>query len=184
MAIHGAILAGVLVIAYFSNKMTAGEKLQTTNHKSQTNPNIQNIKQETVIPAFEPESKQQKQTNKKNSIFSFLDSRLRGNDRKVFFVISDILVIGLALGQFIGRWGNYFNQELFGKPTDGFFKVFIDAAHRPAGFEAFESFHPTFFYEIIQRCEGAEGFGQGNFQALFESIERDQMQRGSFDKAE
>jgi len=43
---------------------------------------------------------------------------------------------------------------------------------------------PTFFYEIIQRCEGAEGFGQGNFQALFESIERDQMQRGSLDREE
>jgi 4-hydroxyphenylpyruvate dioxygenase len=41
---------------------------------------------------------------------------------------------------------------------------------------------PTFFYEIIQRCEGAEGFGQGNFQALFESIERDQIQRGNFDR--
>lgn len=41
---------------------------------------------------------------------------------------------------------------------------------------------PTFFYEIIQRCDGAEGFGQGNFQALFESIERDQMLRGNFDK--
>lgn len=41
---------------------------------------------------------------------------------------------------------------------------------------------PTFFFEIIQRCKGAEGFGQGNFQALFESIERDQMLRGNFDK--
>ena len=41
---------------------------------------------------------------------------------------------------------------------------------------------PTFFYEIIQRRKGAEGFGQGNFQSLFESIERDQMQRGNFDR--
>lgn len=41
---------------------------------------------------------------------------------------------------------------------------------------------PTFFYEIIQRREGAEGFGQGNFQALFESIERDQELRGSLDR--
>lgn len=41
---------------------------------------------------------------------------------------------------------------------------------------------PTFFFEIIQRCKGAEGFGRGNFQALFESIERDQMLRGNFDK--
>jgi 4-hydroxyphenylpyruvate dioxygenase len=43
---------------------------------------------------------------------------------------------------------------------------------------------PTFFYEFIQRREGAEGFGQGNFQSLFESIERDQMLRGNFDKEE
>ena len=41
---------------------------------------------------------------------------------------------------------------------------------------------PTFFYEIIQRREGAEGFGQGNFQSLFESIERDQQARGNFDR--
>lgn len=41
---------------------------------------------------------------------------------------------------------------------------------------------PTFFYEIIQRRKGAEGFGQGNFQSLFESIERDQQLRGNFDR--
>jgi 4-hydroxyphenylpyruvate dioxygenase len=41
---------------------------------------------------------------------------------------------------------------------------------------------PTFFYEIIQRRKGAQGFGQGNFKALFESIERDQALRGSLDK--
>ena len=43
---------------------------------------------------------------------------------------------------------------------------------------------PTFFYEIIQRRKGAEGFGQGNFQSLFESIERDQQSRGNFDREE
>ncbi len=41
---------------------------------------------------------------------------------------------------------------------------------------------PTFFYEIIQRKKGALGFGQGNFQSLFESIEKDQMARGNFDR--
>lgn len=41
---------------------------------------------------------------------------------------------------------------------------------------------PTFFFEIIQRKRGSESFGQGNFQALFESIERDQMARGTFDR--
>ena len=43
---------------------------------------------------------------------------------------------------------------------------------------------PTFFYEIIQRKKGALGFGQGNFQSLFESIEKDQMARGNFDKTQ
>ncbi len=43
---------------------------------------------------------------------------------------------------------------------------------------------PTFFYEIIQRRKGAQGFGQGNFQALFESIERDQALRGNLDRDE
>lgn len=38
---------------------------------------------------------------------------------------------------------------------------------------------PTFFFEVIQRKHGASGFGQGNFQALFEAIERDQQQRGN-----
>ena len=41
---------------------------------------------------------------------------------------------------------------------------------------------PTFFYEIIQRRNGAQGFGQGNFQALFEAIERDQERRGNLIK--
>lgn len=41
---------------------------------------------------------------------------------------------------------------------------------------------PTFFFEIIQRCKGSQSFGQGNFQALFESIERDQARRGTLDK--
>ena len=43
---------------------------------------------------------------------------------------------------------------------------------------------PTFFYEIIQRRNGAQGFGQGNFQALFESIERDQELRGNLTKTD
>ena len=43
---------------------------------------------------------------------------------------------------------------------------------------------PTFFYEIIQRRKGATGFGQGNFQALFEAIERDQEKRGNLTRNE
>lgn len=64
-----------------------------------------------------------------------------------FFFIADILVVGLAVGQTIGRWGNYFNQELYGRPTNLPWGIPIDAVHRVAGFEQFTYFHPTFLYE-------------------------------------
>ncbi|MEM8923238.1 MAG: prolipoprotein diacylglyceryl transferase [Actinomycetota bacterium] len=59
------------------------------------------------------------------------------------------VALGLPLGQIIGRWGNWFNQELYGRPTDLPWGLEIDEAHRLTGYEAFETFHPTFAYEII-----------------------------------
>jgi Prolipoprotein diacylglyceryl transferase len=53
------------------------------------------------------------------------------------------------VAQAIGRVGNYFNQELFGGPTTLPWALHIDAAHRPAGYEAYATFHPTFLYEIV-----------------------------------
>lgn len=61
----------------------------------------------------------------------------------------DMIVPGVALGQAIGRWGNWANQEAFGTPTDLPWAVTIDPARRPAGFEEFATFHPTFLYESI-----------------------------------
>ena len=55
----------------------------------------------------------------------------------------------IPLAQAIGRFGNYFNQELFGRPTDVPWALEIDPAHRPTGYEAFETFHPTFLYEAL-----------------------------------
>jgi prolipoprotein diacylglyceryl transferase len=55
---------------------------------------------------------------------------------------------GLLLAQAIGRWGNWFNQELFGDPTDLPWALEIDEVNRPAGFEEFATFHPTFLYEF------------------------------------
>lgn len=66
-----------------------------------------------------------------------------------FYQLSDWLVPALALGQSIGRWGNYFNQELFGKPLDAWYALQISPENRVAGFENFTYFHPTFFYESI-----------------------------------
>ena len=61
----------------------------------------------------------------------------------------DLIVPGLALGQALGRWGNWANQEAFGRPTDMPWAVTIDPAHRPVGYEQFATFHPTFLYESI-----------------------------------
>jgi prolipoprotein diacylglyceryltransferase len=61
----------------------------------------------------------------------------------------DAIAPGLLLAQGIGRWGNYWNQELFGKPSDLPWAVEIDPAHRPAGYELDSTFQPTFLYEFI-----------------------------------
>jgi prolipoprotein diacylglyceryl transferase len=63
--------------------------------------------------------------------------------------LADALAPALLLAQAIGRWGNYFNQELFGRPTSKPWGLEIDPAHRPAGFEKYETFHPTFLYECL-----------------------------------
>jgi prolipoprotein diacylglyceryl transferase len=55
----------------------------------------------------------------------------------------------LLVAQAVGRVGNYFNQELFGKPTTLPWGLEITTAHRPAGFTAFSTFQPTFLYELI-----------------------------------
>jgi prolipoprotein diacylglyceryl transferase len=65
------------------------------------------------------------------------------------FLFMDAIAPGLLLAQGIGRWGNYFNQELFGRPTDLPWALQIDPAHRPIGYETDATFHPTFLYEFI-----------------------------------
>ena len=64
-----------------------------------------------------------------------------------FWRLAAILSPALALGQAIGRYGNYFNQELFGKPTKLPWGIIIEKINRPNGFENFTHFHPTFLYE-------------------------------------
>jgi prolipoprotein diacylglyceryl transferase len=55
----------------------------------------------------------------------------------------------IPLAQAIGRWGNYFNQELYGRPTDLPWGLEIDAAHLESGYALGTTFHPTFLYESI-----------------------------------
>ena len=64
-------------------------------------------------------------------------------------VLADAAAPGLALAQAAGRWGNYFNQELFGRPSDLPWAIEIAPEHRPPGFREVETFHPTFLYESV-----------------------------------
>jgi phosphatidylglycerol---prolipoprotein diacylglyceryl transferase len=66
-----------------------------------------------------------------------------------FLTWADIVAPGVALAQAIGRWGNYFNQELVGFPTNLPWKMYIDPMHRPAGYSQYEYFQPLFFYESM-----------------------------------
>ena len=60
-----------------------------------------------------------------------------------------LIVPGLALGQAIGRWGNYFNQELFGLPTTSSWGIPIDSINRPIAYLTDNYFQPTFLYESL-----------------------------------
>ena len=70
--------------------------------------------------------------------------------RKVYFWdVIDVLVPSIALGQAIGRWGNFFNNEAFGLPTNLPWKIFIPYEFRPGIFLSQSYFHPTFLYESL-----------------------------------
>ncbi|GAB4463593.1 MAG: prolipoprotein diacylglyceryl transferase [Anaerolineales bacterium] len=66
-----------------------------------------------------------------------------------FAAWTDIGAPALALGQAIGRWGNFFNQELYGAPTSLPWKLYIDPAHRLPGYLDVEYYHPLFLYESL-----------------------------------
>jgi len=66
-----------------------------------------------------------------------------------FWQLADLIAPSLILGQAIGRWGNFFNSEAFGTPTDLPWKLYIPPSQRPPQYIDFEYFHPTFLYESI-----------------------------------
>ncbi|MCW2599023.1 MAG: prolipoprotein diacylglyceryl transferase [Frankiales bacterium] len=66
-----------------------------------------------------------------------------------FLAFADALAPALPVAQAIGRFGNYFNQELFGRPTTLPWGLEIDPSHRPPGYGTFSTFHPTFLYEAL-----------------------------------
>lgn len=70
--------------------------------------------------------------------------------QKLDFVLwTDVLAPCVPLGQAIGRWGNFFNQELYGAPTDLPWGIFISPERRLQGYQSFSHFHPLFLYESL-----------------------------------
>jgi len=63
--------------------------------------------------------------------------------------VLDAIAPGVLVGQALGRWGNWFNQELFGRPTDLPWALEIDSRHRPTDYLDEATFHPTFLYESL-----------------------------------
>ena len=72
-----------------------------------------------------------------------------------FLQVADALAPGILLAQGVGRWGNWFNGELFGRPTTLPWGLEIPPNLRPAGFAQFATFHPTFLYESLWCFAGA-----------------------------
>ncbi|MCL2934690.1 MAG: prolipoprotein diacylglyceryl transferase [Trichodesmium sp. MAG_R03] len=66
-----------------------------------------------------------------------------------FWQLADLVAPSLILGQAIGRWGNFFNSEAFGSPTDLPWKLYIPPERRPQELVNFDYFHPTFLYESL-----------------------------------
>jgi phosphatidylglycerol:prolipoprotein diacylglycerol transferase len=82
----------------------------------------------------------------------YLFSRKRGVP---FLLWADIAAPALAIGQAIGRWGNFVNQELYGAPADLPWAIFIDPQNRLPGFENLSTYHPLFLYESIWNIANA-----------------------------
>lgn len=85
------------------------------------------------------------------TLAAYLAYKRIGRNRTLppFSTFAGALAPGLALAQAIGRWGNWFNGELFGKPLDAPWALSIPLGLRPVGYEEFETFHPTFLYESL-----------------------------------
>ena len=82
-------------------------------------------------------------------IQAFKHSSIQATQRDKLWLLLDVLSPALILGLAIGRWGNFFNQELFGPACNYFWCIPIDLANRPLNLATQTHFHPTFLYESL-----------------------------------
>ncbi|UYP00232.1 prolipoprotein diacylglyceryl transferase [Oceanotoga sp. DSM 15011] len=78
---------------------------------------------------------------------TYLYTKFKKNSSIKFLQGTDLFTHVLPLSQAIGRWGNFFNNEAYGTPTNLPWKMFVESQNRMPGYEKFEFFHPTFLYE-------------------------------------
>jgi phosphatidylglycerol:prolipoprotein diacylglycerol transferase len=76
--------------------------------------------------------------------------------KDIFLKMLDLVAFGLPIGQAIGRWGNFFNQELYGKPTSLPWGIYIRPENRLLSVIEYERFQPLFLYESLW-CLGVFG---------------------------
>lgn len=91
--------------------------------------------------------------------------------RSSVLALFDLIAPSVLLGQAIGRWGNFFNQEAYGPPTNLPWKIFIDPVHRLPPWQKYSYFHPLFLYESLLDFAG--------FVALFYMAKRLKKYRGA-----
>ena len=82
-------------------------------------------------------------------LYIFAKKLKKRGENLSFLILADLFAPALILGQAIGRWGNWFNQELYGVPTNLPWGIPISLSNRLAGLESFQYFHPVFLYESV-----------------------------------
>ena len=88
--------------------------------------------------------------------FGVLGGYLVARRRRIAFpAVLDAVAPAILVAQAIGRLGNWFNQELFGRPTTLPWALQIAPQYRPEGYEQFTTFHPTFLYEMLWNLAAA-----------------------------
>ncbi|OOC36798.1 diacylglyceryl transferase [Thermosipho melanesiensis] len=80
---------------------------------------------------------------------TYIYTKIKKDCSFTFLQGTDLLASVLPLGQALGRWGNFFNYEAYGRPTNLPWKMYVPPEHRLRGFVNFEYFHPTFLYESV-----------------------------------
>jgi len=138
LGIFGGIIGGIVgifTVSFYSALRLPAQKFFSSNRtrKSSNSPYAQ--RRDAV---------NKKKENFRQAPRAFVKVILRNS-----LSLLDLGAIGLSIGQAIGRWGNYFNQELYGSPTDLPWGIYIRPENRLVGFENFTHFHPLFLYESI-----------------------------------